>query len=92
MEIIVNSMDWFEYTESLNSILNRLIAHYNVELMNLLKKEQTPEYREYCTNMLAEVSLLNRDTEIWQDLSLMKFYIEQYSPLTRKINELANNK
>jgi hypothetical protein len=89
MQSSQSGFDWFENTERLNSILNKLIAHFNVELMNMANKVQTPEYKAYCTDMLVEVRMLNRNTEIWQNLSLMKFYIAEYSPLIRNINKVA---
>lgn len=87
---LVSGMEWFEKTESLNSILNSLVAHYSVEGTNLLKKPQTKEYIKNCGIRKAEIKKLLRNNDVWDSLELMEQNIEKYSPILKQINSAAN--
>ena len=81
-----SGMDWFEKTESLNSILNSLVAHYSVEEMNLLNKPQTDEYVKNCGIMKEEVKKVMNNIDVWESLELMEQNIDKYGPILKKIN------
>lgn len=82
-------MEWFAATESLNSILNNLIAHFNVAIMNLTKADQSDDYKDYCTRMLFEVRSVNKNLEVWKSLELMNRNIDKYGVLAREFNGVA---
>jgi len=86
---LISGFDWYEATEELNSIIYSLIAHYDVELMNFKKKEQTQTYRDSCKKMIVELQDLKKNSQVWGSITEMNAQIEKYSPLLIKINEAA---
>lgn len=86
---LISGFDWYEATEELNSIIYSLIAHYDVELMNFKKKEQTQIYKDSCERMIIELQDLKRNSQVWSSITGMIAQIEKYSPLLIKINEAA---
>jgi len=86
---LISGFDWYEATEELNSIIYSLIAHYDVELMNFKKKEQTQIYKDFCERMIIELQDLKRNSQVWSSITGMRAQIEKYSPLLIKINEAA---
>ena len=88
---ITGGLEWYEQTESLNSTLNSLIAHYSVEQMNLLNNRQTDEYKQHCNKMKEELLKVTSNPAVWESLELMKENIKKYSPLIKKINATAES-
>lgn len=82
----IGGFEWYGKTESLNSIIHSLIAHYNLEELNLSKKRQTDEYKKHCRKMIDELHDVKENIAIWKSLPLMEENINKYSPLLKKIN------
>ncbi len=82
----IDGLSWYVATESFNSIINGLIAHYNVELTNIREERQTESYRLHCMKMLHEIGGINQDLSIFDSLEKMDYFIDKYGPLLKKLN------
>ena len=85
----IGGFEWFSKTESLNSIIHSLIAHYSLEELNLSNKRQTDAYKKHCRDMIKELHSVNSDFAIWESLELMKENIDKYGPLLKKVHATA---
>jgi hypothetical protein len=82
----VDGLSWYISTESFNSIINGLTAHYNRELLNLKGERRTEDYQLHCRKMLHELRNINDDLSITNSLEKMEWYIDKYGPLLKHIN------
>lgn len=82
----IGGFQWYGKTESLNSIIHSLIAHYSLEKLNLSNARQTDEYKKHCRDIIKELKAVNSNFPIWDSLELMKENIDKYGALLRKVH------
>ncbi len=85
----IGGFEWYGKTESLNSIIHSLIAHYILEKSNLSNARQTEEYKKHCRDMIRELKAVNGNFAIWKSLDLMQENIDKYGPLLKKVYATA---
>lgn len=77
-----NPLDWYSLTESVNSILNGLIALAEREQFLELKKPNPYSQRlKELTRLSDEVWAVNKNTENFRSLERMEEIIAEYSPI-----------
>ncbi|MFP8894084.1 hypothetical protein [Chryseobacterium sp. EZn1] len=85
--VLQNPLDWYVLTESMNSILNELIAYAGRErFLELRKKNPKLKRIENLKEFSEEIRKINRNSDNFRDVGRMRNIIDTYAPLLEEIN------
>jgi hypothetical protein len=83
-----NPLDWYDLTESTNSILNGLIAYASRERRKELDKlNPSQEKIAKLTAFQDEVLAVNNNTQNFKNLERMEELIAHYGPILKAANQ-----
>lgn len=83
-----NPLDWYDLTESTNSILNGLIAYTSRERRKELDKlNPNKEKIAQLTLLQNEVLVVNNNTQNFKNLERMEELIAHYAPILKAANQ-----
>jgi hypothetical protein len=83
-----NPLDWYDLTESTNSILNGLIAFTSSERRKELDKLNPSQEKIVQLTMLQdEVLAVNNNTQNFKNLERMEELIAHYGPILKAANQ-----
>jgi hypothetical protein len=83
----INSLDWYELTETSNYILNAIIAYASKAQMKE-ERSSNPDKEKiiYLEKLYEEVYAVNRDTANFNSLNKMQEIIDKYSPILKALH------